>query len=71
MSLQAAAPVRRDVAMHRAKKRDAVRPPQAWIVMTQWNAAGAPQRLVWAVVGDRRASYAAVRTPSGWLIIQI
>jgi len=70
-SVSAAAPVRRDVAMHRAKKRDAVRPPQAWIVMTQWNAAGAPQRLVWAVVGDRRASYAAVRTPSGWLIIQI
>ncbi|MGA2535168.1 MAG: M56 family metallopeptidase [Terracidiphilus sp.] len=70
-STPAAASIRRDVIMHRAKKPDAARRQQAWIVMTQWNAEGNSQRLVWAVLGDSRASYAAVRTPHGWLIIQI
>jgi beta-lactamase regulating signal transducer with metallopeptidase domain len=58
-----------------AQKRGARRlltPGQpAWILLTEWDDAGTPPRLVIAVAQDRRSSYAAVAIADGWLIVRI
>jgi hypothetical protein len=43
-----------------------------WIVLTSWQVP-VQRRVVFAVDGDREfvTSYAAVATPSGWLVIQL
>jgi hypothetical protein len=66
-------PTRRRAA---AAKRSA-EPPQtfpnqtAWIVLTEWEDAGPPPRVVLAVAQDHRSSYAAFAIANGWLIVQI
>jgi hypothetical protein len=48
---------------------------QELVVLTEWTGADAPPRLVFAVLpvrqADRESRFAAVRTPNGWLIVQI
>jgi beta-lactamase regulating signal transducer with metallopeptidase domain len=47
-------------------------PSQAtWIVLTEWQDAQPPARVVFAVTQDFRSSYAAIATENGWLIVQI
>jgi hypothetical protein len=45
---------------------------EGWVVLTSWQEP-VQRRVVFAVDGDREfvTSYAAVSTPSGWLIIQL
>jgi beta-lactamase regulating signal transducer with metallopeptidase domain len=42
-----------------------------WIVLTEWSDSEAPPPVVFAVAARNQASYAALATPMGWLIIQI
>ena len=48
---------------------------QEFVVLTEWTDIDAPPRVVFAVLpvrqADRESRYAAVRTPNGWLIVQI
>jgi hypothetical protein len=46
--------------------------PEGWVVLTSWQEP-VQRRMVFTVDGDREfvTSYAAVSTPSGWLIIQL
>jgi beta-lactamase regulating signal transducer with metallopeptidase domain len=49
--------------------------PREFVVLTEWTDTDAPPRVVFAVVpvrhADRESRFAAVPTPSGWLIVQI
>ena len=58
-------------AKHNVKRVQALRNQQAWVVLTDWEGAEPPPRLVIAVSQDRRSSYAAVAIANGWLIVQI
>ena len=44
---------------------------QEWLVLTEWEEAGPPARVIFAVDRDRRSSFAAVAFENGWLIVQI
>lgn len=68
--------------LHNAKRRSAVaekrnvRPLEAfpnqteWLVVTQWEEAGLPERIV-ITVARQNQTFAAVATANGWLIVQI
>jgi beta-lactamase regulating signal transducer with metallopeptidase domain len=58
-------------AKHNVKRDQVLRNQQAWVVLTDWEGAEPPPRLVIAVSQDRRSSYAAVAIANGWLIVQI
>ncbi len=60
------------VAAKRHVRRPLAHPNQtAWVVLTEWEDAGPPPRLVFTITQDHRSSYAAVTITNGWLIIQI
>jgi beta-lactamase regulating signal transducer with metallopeptidase domain len=56
-------------------RQQLVNGPREFVVLTEWTDTDAPARVVFAVVPDRRADrergFAAVATPTGWLIVQI
>jgi beta-lactamase regulating signal transducer with metallopeptidase domain len=60
-----------------ASAKRSAEPPQtfpnqtAWVVLTEWEEAGPPPRVVLAVAQDHRSSYAAIAFANGWLIVQI
>ena len=58
-------------AKHSVKRDRVLRNQQAWVVLTDWEGAEPPPRLVIAVSQDHRNSYAAVSIANGWLIVQI
>ncbi|MGA3069828.1 MAG: M56 family metallopeptidase [Terracidiphilus sp.] len=63
---------RRPGAAKRNLRRSQSTPNQlAWVVLTEWDDAGPPPRLVIAVAEVHRSSYAAVAIADGWLIVQI
>ena len=57
--------------VRRSERPLRVTPPQVWVVLTAWQAAATPPRIVPPVVRRPRPSFAAVDLPDGWLIVQI
>jgi beta-lactamase regulating signal transducer with metallopeptidase domain len=83
-SAYAARPVRSDAARRNQTRPNPKSPqefadsPQEFVVLTEWtdtDATDTPARVVFAVVPEHRADhetrFAAVATPTGWLIVQI
>jgi beta-lactamase regulating signal transducer with metallopeptidase domain len=82
-SAYGARPIRSDAAITRRNPtqpkaetpREFVDSRQEFFVLTEWTDTGVPPRVVFAVVQEHRTDhesrFAAVATPSGWLIIQI
>jgi hypothetical protein len=63
------ATMRKNAVIRNGRRRRA--PSPSLLVVTEWTETGAPVPLVWTVTRGNRASYAAIPTPSGWLLIQI
>lgn len=64
-----------NIQLAAASQRSARRQPAparpAWIVLAEWRDAESPPQAVFALIQDRRSSFAAVATANGWLIFQI
>jgi hypothetical protein len=76
-------PVRRSAAVAKRipspllaeSRQQVVGSQQEFVVLTEWTGTDAPPRVVFAVLPARQAGhegrFAALRTPDGWLIVQI
>jgi hypothetical protein len=65
---------RRSAAVRLKQARHAVQPARRWVVLTSWNSEeGLQHKMMFDLPGDSlvSASYAAIPTQGGWLVLQL